>query len=413
MPNLNWSVQRMTLYRSYRREPRFRPPAVPFACFKTLRSVEMRLVPVVTALSIMGFLYLFIMERDALMALASGGGGAQLAAAGPEPAADAAEEAARRVRVVAQHSVRAPVETAVVLRGRTEAARRVEVRAETAGLVVSEPLRRGSDIAAGDALCALSSGTRAAALAEARARLSESEINLTAAERLSEGGFASQTRLASARAVHQGAQASVDAAVEELARLVMHAPFDGILETDTAELGALLQPGALCAKVIQLDPMRLVGFVSEAQVDRLELGAAASGRLASGRAVTGRVDFIARAADPATRTFRVEVVVANGDNSIREGQSAEMLIRAVAQEGHLLPGSALTLGDDGRLGIRAVDDDDRVVFLPATVLRDTAEGVWLSGLPEVVNAIVVGQEFVREGVEVIVAWRGDVPGGRE
>jgi len=368
----------------------------------------MRFFPVLTALVISGFMYLFIMEREALMAFASGG---EVPEAVTEEEAGVSE--VRRVRVVVQHSQKQPVETSVILRGRTEAARRVDVRAETSGLVVSEPLRRGAEIDAGDALCELSSGTRAAALAEARARLSEAEINFNAADRLSEDGFASQTRVASARAALESAQAAVDAAVEEMARLVMHAPFDGILEADTAELGALLQPGALCATVIKMDPIRLVGFVSEAQVDRLERGALAGGRLASGREVMGRVSFIARAADEQTRTFRVEVEVDNPYNNIREGQSAEMLIQAAGQEGHLLPGSALTLDDDGTLGVRAIDEDDRVIFKPATVLRDTAEGVWLGGLPDAVNAIVVGQEFVRDGVRVHVTWRGDAPEGRE
>ncbi len=368
----------------------------------------MRIFSILTALAIMAFMYAFIMEREALMALASG------AAVTPEDEAElGAVEPARVMRVVAQHSVAQPVESAVTLRGRTEAARRVQVRAETSGLVVSEPLPRGSEVAAGDPLCELSGGVRSAQLAEARARLAEAEVNLNAAERLSDEGFASQTRVLSARAATQSAQAAVDAAVEELARLVMHAPFDGILESDTAEMGSLLQPGAVCATLIKLDPIRLVGFVSERQVDRLEVGALAGGRLASGREVMGNVSFISRAADPETRTFRVEVTVANEDNAIREGQSAEMLIQSEGAVGHLLPGSALTLADDGVLGIRAVDDAGRVTFLPATMLRDAAEGIWLGGLPDVVDAIVVGQEFVREGVEVEVTWRGNAPEGRE
>ena len=361
----------------------------------------MRIFSVLTAMAIMGFLYLFIMEREALMAFATG---AEAAEAAPEEAV--AEEApARRVRVVAQHSVQEPVETAVVLRGRTEAARRVEVRAETAGLVVSEPLRRGADIAAGDALCELSSGTRAAALAEARARKSEAEISFTAAERLSEDGFASRTRLASARAALESAQAAVDAAVEEMARLVMHAPFDGILESDTAELGTLLQPGALCATVVQLDPIRLIGFVPEMQVDQIEVGAQAGARLTSGRTVTGEVTFLARAADPATRTFRVEITLPDSGGTIRDGQTAEIGIAATGTEAHLVPGSALTLDDAGRLGLRTVDDDSRVRFVPVDVVRDTARGIWVTGLPEAADIIVVGQEFVTDGVAVEATFR--------
>lgn len=370
----------------------------------------MRFLSILAALSIMGFLYLFVMERDALLALASGPVSEDEEAAIDDALDDATgEEDVARMRVVAQRSVAAPVETAVVLRGRTEAARRVDVRSETSGLVASEPLRRGAEVAAGDALCELSAGVRQAALAEARAALAEAEINYNAASRLSEDGFASQTRLASARAALQSAEAAEDRAVEELARLVMHAPFDGVLEDDTAELGELLQPGALCATLVKLDPIRLVGFVSEAQVDRIERGALAGGRLGSGREVVGEVTFIARAADPETRTFRVEVTVDNDDNSIREGQSAEMLIQARGEEGHLLPGSALTLNDEGVLGVRTLDDDDRVGFAEVSVMRDTRDGIWVRGLPDTVSVIVVGQEFVREGTRVAVTWRDDPP----
>ena len=44
------------------------------------------------------------------------------------------------------------------------------------------------------------------------------------------------------------------------------APFAGLLETDTAELGALLQTGSPCATIIQLDPIKFVGFVPEAEL---------------------------------------------------------------------------------------------------------------------------------------------------
>jgi membrane fusion protein, multidrug efflux system len=185
---------------------------------------------------------------------------------------------------------------------------------------------------------------------------------------------------------------------------VMHAPFDGLLETDTAELGSLLQPGALCATLIQMDPIKLVGFATEAQVDQLVTGAQAGARLASGREVIGTVSFIARSADPQTRTFRVDVTLPNANGQIRDGQSADILIQGQEQAGHLLPGSALTLNDAGELGLRAVDDEGVVSFVPASILRDTAEGVWLGGLPDQINAITLGQEFTREGARVHVTW---------
>ena len=403
----------------------------------------MRIVSILTAFLVMATLYLVVLERPQLIAFAQGDHSAlgRTAAAdivrgalGAEPQPRQADEPPpatepetgtaasadtapgrqeRQVPVVAQRSSVQPIDRAVVLRGRTQAARQVEVRAETSGRVISEPLRKGAAIDADELLCEIDPGVRPARLSEARARLAEAELNARAAERLTEGGFASDLRAAGARAGLESAAAAVAAAEEELTRLTIRAPFDGLLETDTAELGSLLQSGTLCARVIQLDPIRLVGFVPETQVDQIETGALAGARLTSGRTVTGTVTFLARAADPATRTFRVEVTVPNPDGSIRDGQTAEIGIAASGTEAHLVPGSALTLDDAGRLGLRTVNADDRVEFAPVRVVRDTDRGVWVTGLPETARIITVGQEFVTEGVPVTVTLREpeDTPAG--
>ena len=268
---------------------------------------------------------------------------------------------------------------------------------------------------------------RAPALQEARARLAEAEINDKVASELSEEGFASQTRLANTRAALRAAEAAVETArsnlestqanisaaeaavataEEEIARLTITAPFAGRLESDTAELGSLLQPGALCATVIRLDPMKLVGFVTETAVSRIETGARATARLASGQRVEGEVVFLSRAADPETRTFRVEVEVANDDLSLRDGQSAEIMIAAEGARAHRLPQSALTLNDEGTMGVRLVDDDGSTTrFAPVSILRDTPEGAWLTGLPETADVIVIGQEYVTDDVPVAPSFR--------
>jgi multidrug efflux system membrane fusion protein len=358
----------------------------------------MRPIPFLTALLVLATLYLMVMERPWLMALAGAG---PATAEGATPDAEAAPEVpTASLRVVVQRVSEREIEQAVVLRGRTEAARRVEVRAETQGLVASDPRPRGTAVAEGDLLCELDAGTRRAALAEAEARLAEAEINFTAASRLSEGGFAAQTRVAAAEAAVRAAQAGVERAQAELDRLAIRAPFAGVLEDDTAERGALLSPGGLCATVIRLDPIRLVGFAAESQIDRLAEGAVAGGRLPNGRDVLGRVTFLARVADPATRTFRVEVTVPNADLSIREGLSADILIQATAERAHLVPASALTLDDGGRLGLRLVNAEGITEFAPVQVLRDSPQGFWVQGLPAEADVVVVGQEYVTDGVRV-------------
>ena len=363
----------------------------------------MRIVSVIVAVLVTAFLYALVMHRDALLAIA--GSEPPAAAADAQGDADAATPGSGAVRVVALASTARQVEDAVILRGETQAMRDVELRAETSGRVVSDPLRRGASVTAGQVICQIDIGTREAMLAEAVARLTDAQINFAAADRLSQDGFASSTRVATTEANLRSAEAAVAAARKEIERLTITAPFDGILESDSAELGSLLQPGGLCATVIQLDPIRIVGFAPETEVERIETGVMAGARLATGQEVMGSVTFLSRSADPTTRTFRVDIEVANPDMAIRDGQTAQIAIAAPGAEAHLVPQSALTLNDDGALGVRLVDADNTARFAPVRLLRDTVQGVWVEGLPAQVDIIVTGQEYVADGVPVIPTYR--------
>lgn len=411
----------------------------------------MRLLPIISAVLVSVFLFLLVFERDRLLGFASGGGGETAPA--EQSATETVEqkptqiEQRKKVTVVALRSSAQPIENAVLLRGQTEAAREVEVRSEVSGLIISEPLRKGSYVEKGQLLCEVDVGTRESALAdaeglmlraeasvpeanarlaEATARLAEAQINHTAAKRLSEGGFASETRVASASAALESAlagvqaakaslsasessiksaEARVAAAERDIARLQIKAPFAGMLEDDTAELGTLMQPGALCTTVVLLDPIKLVGFVPETDVERIEVGAMSGARLASGREAVGRVSFLSRTADITTRTFRVEVIVPNKDLGIRDGQTVEIVVSSAGSAAHLLPASALTLNDEGALGVRIVDDENVVEFVEVAILRDGVDGIWVTGLEQEASVITSGQEYVIDGVTVAVAYK--------
>jgi multidrug efflux system membrane fusion protein len=369
----------------------------------------MRLLPLLIAVLVSAALYLLVFERDRLMGFATSDAPQAVQTPQTAPAEQPGPTKENAVPVVALVSTAKAIENAVLVRGQTEAARAVEVRAETSGLVISEPKRKGSFVNAGETLCQLDPGTRGASLAEAQARLAEATINTVAANKLAEGGFASETRKVSAEATLQSAQAGVAAAQTEIGRLTIAAPFEGLLETDTAELGSLLQPGALCANVIQLDPIKLVGFVPETDVDKVTVGAMAGARLASGAQVAGRVTFLSRSADVTTRTFRVEIQVPNADLAIRDGQTAEITISSEGTTAHLLPQSAMTLNDEGAIGVRIVGDDSRAHFAPITPLRDSVKGIWVAGLPDTAKVIVVGQDFVTDGVKLDVTLQEPQP----
>ena len=112
--------------------------------------------------------------------------------------------------------------------------------------------------------------------------------------------------------------------------------------------------------------------------------------------------YISREASAATRTYRIEIAVANTDRHIPAGMTAEINLKSDPVKAIKLPRSAVTLNQDGALGVRAVDKDSKVVFLPVDLIDDATDAIVLTGVAEGTKIIISGQDFVVDGEVVTV-----------
>jgi membrane fusion protein, multidrug efflux system len=291
----------------------------------------------------------------------------------------------------------------VVLRGRTQATRTVQVKSETSGVVAATPILQGTVVTQGTVLCRLAVDARQAALDQARANFKSMQLQQQANAELAKKGFRSPTQLLQGQANLDAAQASVRAAEIALKQVDIRAPFAGVFDHRDAEIGSYLSPGQSCGTMIELNPLLVVGDVPETDAAKLHVGAGATARLVEGQAMTGRVRYVAHDADPSTRTYHLEITSPNPNLAVRSGLSAEVRIAAGSGPAHLAPISSLVLDAAGRQGVRYVDDSGRVAFAPVKILEETPGGVWISGLNGPVRLIVVGQSYVADGQKVRVA----------
>ena len=129
-------------------------------------------------------IYLLVFQRDFLFSFGTDESQApQMASAQPAPAAAAAhQDSTPIVSVAVLTSTAQNVDSAVTVRGETRATRQVDLRAETNGRVISQPLRKGATVQANQPMCEIDPGTRRVSLAEAEARLAESRARAPEAE---------------------------------------------------------------------------------------------------------------------------------------------------------------------------------------------------------------------------------------
>ena len=187
----------------------------------------------------------------------------------------------------------------------------------------------------------------------------------------------------------------------ELNRTEVKAPFDGYIE-DIVKPGNLLERGQLCATIIALDPITFIAEVPENSIKDVREGQNVNISLVTGDNIQGKLTFVSKSASVATRTFRVEAEIANPSGIVRDGISGTMVIDTDPVLAHKISPSILLLADNGELGVKTVNSENMVEFFPVQIIQDTEEGIWVAGLPDFSNIIVLGQGFVETGQIVSV-----------
>ncbi|HEY8569216.1 efflux RND transporter periplasmic adaptor subunit [Microbulbifer sp.] len=305
-----------------------------------------------------------------------------------------------------------PYVTRVVVNSRTEPNRSVKLRAELDGVIAALPVAEGQRVAAGDVICEIDAEDRPEKLVRARSALRKAELDFAGAKKLQGRGLQSDAAMAQQEVALATARADLKRAQVDVDNLRIRAPFAGLVNIRAVELGDFIRRGEECATLLDLDPILVVGEVSEVQVVNLNPGAQASAQLQLGQVVQGNLRYVSQEAHPVTRAYRVEMAVPNEQGILRSGISARMALPTGEVLAHRINSSLLTLDDEGHLGVRTLDEEQRVHFARVQLVSDENEGVWITGLPPRATLITVGQEYVSEGERVEAVFEdsaGDLP----
>ena len=321
-----------------------------------------------------------------------------IAEANQRTAALREERPATRVRI---ETIHASVQPRVLnIRGRTQNKRSVVVQSQISGLAVNRLAERGDRVKKGDLLCLISLEDRLVRLEESLASADQSEIDFEGALKLAAQGLQSETAIAASKSRLAASKARLKESELALARINIVAPFDGVVEKAHMEVGQYVTPGSPCVTLVDLDPMLLVGEVAENELMSIKPGQIATAKLPEGIHITGTVSFVAKTAEQGTRTYLVEAHVDNRDFSIPSGVTAQIAIPVESLNAQKISPALLVLSDAGQMGVRTVNNDNRVEFHEVDILRDEIDGIWVTGLPDVTKVVVVGQQLVVAGETV-------------
>lgn len=315
----------------------------------------------------------------------------------PQPTAPALSATESAFPVQVQRFQNKEVSPELILHGATQASRTVHLSSEISGAVKRILKREGEFVKAGETVVELDAQDKPQQVEQAKALLKQRKLEHAASQNLYNKGLQNDTALAQSEVLLAQANAQLKQLQIQLDATRIKAPFSGVLENRKIELGTYVQRGDPVFSVLDYDPFIISAHVSEKDVASVNLNSKAQGRLITGEIVEGRIRYVSSIAAKTTRTFTVELEVPNPNQRMADGLTADILLPLSNTQGILVSPALLSLDEQGSLGIKYVDLDNRVVFGKVQLIKAQANGVWISGLPSNVDVITIGQSFVSSG----------------
>ena len=359
-----------------------------------------------------------VTARMLLLAGVAGGvagcGGAQ---GEPSEEAQAAGEGYRRVVNVEVERVEARNFTSTIpLTGVALAMRDVMVSAEEAGVVRRVLLDKGSLVRAGNAILRLDDTILKAQVLTAAAK-SEYDLEVWESRKklYEEDGIGSELAYHEAQATAEQSRGNLEALQARLARATIRAPIRGILNDRLVEVGTMVSPGTVVARVVQADTIRIMSGVPERYALYVSVGAGASVSfdVLPGEVFGGSMTYVGAVVDLDARTFPVELTLPNPGGRIKPGMVAEVSVtQGEMADAIVVPRQALVSMEDGQVVFVAEEAGGETVAAARRVEVAASQGndvVIGSGLAPGDRLVVVGQQGLTDGdrVRVVDGEGGD------
>lgn len=271
-----------------------------------------------------------------------------------------------------------------------------------AGRVDGITADEGDRVKKGQALIRINASAAYAELKQAEATHASAKATFERTQSLARRKLASDAQLESAQAALAQAEAALELARARISDAVLRAPHGGYVSDRTIAIGEYASPGVPLMELVDIDTVKVIARVPERDVDTLEPGAEATFTVdaVGPETFSGTVHRIGITADPAARTFEVEVRVKNPGQRLKPGMLARVqLPRRSLSDVPVIRRDAVVEDLDGPTVFIARDGKAQRVKVRLGPVSGDKVAV-PEGLEAGMPLIVVGQRMLVEGEPV-------------
>jgi RND family efflux transporter MFP subunit len=262
----------------------------------------------------------------------------------------------------------------------------------------------GDRVRAGQSLALIDTTELAIVAKQAGATYAAARATYERASQLLSESLASRQDFDNAEAAMKVAEANAQAAQARLAYASITAPFAGTVTSRQFDPGAVVTAGTALFTLADFDSVKVAINVLEKDVPLVTVGSRATvlADALPDDTFAGRVGRTSDAVDPATRTMRAEVFVANPKHRLKPGMYATANLLLFQHPNAVTVPAAAVLRAAGDTFVFVVRGDTARRVIVCTGIEQGARCEIVSGLAGGESLITTGQQYLKEASPVKV-----------
>lgn len=281
--------------------------------------------------------------------------------------------------------------------GITEAKEQVNLVSELEGNVVNILAKEGDFLKKGEPIIEMESKNYLQKYNAAKEHVANMKIAYQSALELEKKGLGSDANLAKAKSQLYNAEAELKQAKMNLDDRIIRAPYDGVVDEINVKINTHLMPFTQAGKFLSKKTIKVKFDVPSNQFNYVKNSISASLFLDGKKISTSKVSSLSNIANNITKTYSAEVLTENVDFVFRSGQVVGVEVNVGSFLAHKVSQSTLNIDADGYLGVKILNKDNIVEFVPVEIIGEDNDGFWIINLPESAKIITMGHSYVKPG----------------
>lgn len=283
--------------------------------------------------------------------------------------------------------------TYIDVQGKVDADENVSISSEMPGTITKINVKPGSEVTAGQVLAETDARVIQQSISDLQTNLDLVTQLYEKQKNLWEQKIGTEVQLLQAKTNKESLEKKMSTLQEQLRMSKIISPINGTIDAVDIKLGQAVAPGIPAIRVINFSNMKVKADLSEAYANRVKKGDEVQVFFPDMQdSISTRINFAARAINPMTRTFLIEILLDN-----KKEYHPNMVTKLKIND-YISPKPVITLP----VKLIQTAEGEKFIFITdgkKAIRKSIKTGKEYAGKVEIVEGLNEGEQLITEGLE--------------